>query len=355
MPDLADLSLRPGTLKLFQQRGFTNTAEVERSRENGGLANLAAELGCSLRQANDLFREISGAAQPMGQAKTASQLLNVPNNNAKMGSRKLVTFCRSVDSMLGGGIALGEVTEIAGVPGSGKTQLAMQLSVDARLPIQYGGVEGTAVYIDTEGSFSPERCYTMASALVDHVKKSAEKRKTQCPPTPQWFQPNTIMQGIHVFRAHDEAAQMSIVMGLPDFLRDQEQQGSPVKAVVVDSIAFHYRCAPPGGNYLARTRSLSTVASLLSDMATKFDLAVIVINQMTTKVATTANTTDTESVLVPALGESWAHATTTRLLIASETNNNNNRTCTLTKSPNRPSGVSTFKILEAGIRDIDRH
>ncbi|CAB9513555.1 expressed unknown protein [Seminavis robusta] len=99
---------------------------------------------------------------------------------------------------------------------------------------------------------------------------------------------------------------MAIKSTLPDFLREQEQQGCPIKAVVVDSIAFHYRCAPPGGTiYLARTRSLSTVASLLPDTATKFDLAVIVTNQVTTKVAatTTANTMDTESVLVPALGK----------------------------------------------------
>ena len=45
---------------------------------------------------------------------------------------------------------------------------------------------------------------------------------------------------------------------------------------------YKQKCAPPGGDYMARTRSLSTVASLLSDIATTFDVAVVVINQMTT-------------------------------------------------------------------------
>jgi len=153
--------------------------------------------------------------------------------------RNLVTFCRSIDTLLGGGVGLGEVTEIAGSPGCGKTQLVMQLSVDARLPVEYGGVAGETVYIDTEGSFSPERCYTMARALVDHVRKSAERKGRQR--VPPWFHPDTIMKGIHVYRVHDEAAQTAVIMALSSFLQERATLGCPVKLVVVDSIAFHYR------------------------------------------------------------------------------------------------------------------
>ena len=122
-----------------------------------------------------------------------------------------------------------------------KTQLAMQLIVDASLPAEYGGVEGETVFIDTEGNFSPERCFTMARALVDHVRKSAQRKGPECPPTPNWFEPNTILQGVHVFRAYDEAAQTTIIATLPTFLRERSQQGRPVRLLVVDSIAFHYR------------------------------------------------------------------------------------------------------------------
>lgn len=173
---------------------------------------------------------------------TASQLLENKSSstNSKFQPRNLVTFCRSIDSLLGGGIGMGEVTEIAGSPGCGKTQLATQLSVDARLPEDFGGVAGETVYIDTEGNFSPERCYTMAQALVGHVRKSAERKNRQNT-VPDWFDPDTIMKGIHVYRAHDEAAQTAIIMALPNFLQQRKDNGCPVKLVVVDSIAFHYR------------------------------------------------------------------------------------------------------------------
>ena len=63
--------------------------------------------------------------------------------------RPIVSFCKSIDGVLGGGARLGEVTEVCGVPGVGKTQLAMQFAVDACIPEQFGGVQGESVYIDT--------------------------------------------------------------------------------------------------------------------------------------------------------------------------------------------------------------
>ena len=35
----------------------------------------------------------------------------------------IVTFCAKLDSMLGGGVPLGKITEFCGAPGTGKTQL----------------------------------------------------------------------------------------------------------------------------------------------------------------------------------------------------------------------------------------
>ena len=38
------------------------------------------------------------------------------------GTQHVVTFCRSIDDVMGGGIPVGKITEIFGVPGTGKTQ-----------------------------------------------------------------------------------------------------------------------------------------------------------------------------------------------------------------------------------------
>ncbi len=43
---------------------------------------------------------------------------------AQQDDSKLITMCRSIDEMLDGGIRTGQITEIAGPPGIGKSQFA---------------------------------------------------------------------------------------------------------------------------------------------------------------------------------------------------------------------------------------
>jgi DNA repair protein RAD51 len=49
---------------------------------------------------------------------------------------------------------------------TGKTQLCHQLAVTCQLPIDMGGGEGKALYIDTEGTFRPERLLAIAERYV---------------------------------------------------------------------------------------------------------------------------------------------------------------------------------------------
>lgn len=97
---------------------------------------------------------------------------------------------------------------------------------------------------------------------------------------------------------------------------------------------------------MARTRSLTNIAAFLADLASQFDVAVVAINQMTTKVGDN----DT-SKLVPALGESWGHATTTRILLSQAGQDPSIRRCTLVKSPHKAAGTALYQVRETGIRD----
>jgi len=56
-----------------------------------------------------------------------------------------------------GGLETGSITEIYGEFRTGKTQLCHSLCVTAQLPLDNGGGEGKALYIDTEGTFRPQR------------------------------------------------------------------------------------------------------------------------------------------------------------------------------------------------------
>ena len=103
---------------------------------------------------------------------TALDLFNSKMNNI----RGLVTFVRDLDELFGGdGIPLGEVTEIAGVPGIGKTQFSMQLCLNAQIPAKLNGLGGEAVYIDTEGSMMPLRLEQMAIAIQKHLLNISKK------------------------------------------------------------------------------------------------------------------------------------------------------------------------------------
>ena len=75
------------------------------------------------------------------------------------------TGSNQLDSLLGGGIEAQAVTEVFGEFGSGKTQLAHQLSVNVQLPPERGGLDGKAIYIDTENTFRPGRILNMAEGL----------------------------------------------------------------------------------------------------------------------------------------------------------------------------------------------
>ncbi len=59
-----------------------------------------------------------------------------------------------LDELLGGGISAGTITDISGPGGSGKTQLAMQISLNS---LQ----QSTVLYQDTSGGFRPERMLEM--------------------------------------------------------------------------------------------------------------------------------------------------------------------------------------------------
>lgn len=80
----------------------------------------------------------------------------------------LTTGSRELDKLLGGGIETGSITEMFGEFRTGKTQLCHTLAVTCQLPISQGGGEGKCLYIDTEGTFRPERLL----AVSDHTVPS---------------------------------------------------------------------------------------------------------------------------------------------------------------------------------------
>ena len=79
------------------------------------------------------------------------------------------TGIKKLDQLLDGGIKNGIITDIFGANGTGKTQLAMQISINS---LKQGG---KILFLDTTGEFRPERMLeiiksqNLNSSLLDNV------------------------------------------------------------------------------------------------------------------------------------------------------------------------------------------
>uniref|UniRef100_A0A7S3DKA6 DNA repair protein RAD51 homolog 3 n=1 Tax=Palpitomonas bilix TaxID=652834 RepID=A0A7S3DKA6_9EUKA len=259
--------------------------------------------------------------------------------NEKRG--KIITFCQGMDSMLGGGVSLREMTEFSGIPGIGKTQLAMQLCANVQIPAFFGGVEGEALYVDTEGSFTPERMNDIAIALHKHLLHMVKSRgkKPEHAKRIDEMCAEEMLKKVFVVRCFDLKKQIGLIGELPNFLRSRPK----VRLVVFDSIAFHFR--HDLDDHQQRNRLVASAAADLQSVAKKHNVAVVAINQVTTKVE------DDSSSIVPALGEAWAHACTTRIFLYFK---DSFRVAHLFKSPSLPEETCLYRVGVEGIRGVPR-
>ncbi|MCW4019817.1 MAG: DNA repair and recombination protein RadA, partial [Candidatus Bathyarchaeota archaeon] len=79
--------------------------------------------------------------------------------------KRCTTGSKVLNEALGGGIETQALTEFIGAFGSGKTQICLMLSVTTQLSHEQGGLDGNIAFIDTEGTFMPERVYQIATGM----------------------------------------------------------------------------------------------------------------------------------------------------------------------------------------------
>lgn len=173
---------------------------------------------------------------------------------------------------------------IDGAPGTGRTQFVLQLAANCHIPATFNGLDGEALFIDTEGSFSAARLGEIAAGLEDGygVKRAA------------------VLAGTHVLHVASWAELLAGVYALPRLLDARPR----VRLVVIDSITFPMHAADPSGN---RTRAVAAMMQFLCRVAWERGLVVAVTNHLTTRVDGAA------SLQVPSLGEGFGHSSTYRL------------------------------------------
>lgn len=337
--DLNSLPIPPHVRFKLISHGFTTTEDLK----NVTPIELAEETQMTPEDALEVLELVSRDNEEQNVIQKPTFVVSALDILLKEKSKPaIITFCQRLDCILGGGVPLRKLTEICGCPGSGKTQVCLQLSVNVQVPISCGGLDGEAVFIDTEGSFFVERLEAMAKATVLHCDRLLNKFRQDggaAATDESEFTMEKVLKGIHYYRCTNYVEVIALVNVLPRFLEVHPK----VHLIVIDSISFHFRYGFEK-SFDRRTRLLNGLTQSLVKIAQEFDLAVVLTNQMTTKA-----TNEKGLTLVPALGESWGHSCTIRLILSFE---ENKRQAYLFKSPWRQDDTAPFQITKSGIRDL---
>ena len=234
----------------------------------------------------------------------------------------ITTGSKEFDNLLGGkGLETKAITEAFGAYGSGKTQLGLSLAVNCQMPLEMGGSEGKAVYIDTEGTFRPER-----------IRQIAEAKE---------MNPESVLKNILVARAFNSDHQILLIDKVAELIKD----GEPIRVVVVDSLTAHFRAEFSGRGQLAdRQQKLNKYLHKLMQMAEQFNLAVYVTNQVMSNPAMMFGDPTTAIG-----GNIVGHASTYRIYI--RRGKKGSRVAKLIDSPNLPDNECIFWVGAGGVGD----
>ncbi|MBI2078399.1 MAG: DNA repair and recombination protein RadA [Euryarchaeota archaeon] len=251
----------------------------------------------------------------VGGFRTGSNLLDLRKT-----IQRLTTSSKALDELLGGGLESQSITEAAAEFGSGKTQIGLQLCVNATLPPEKGGLGCEVVFIDSENTFRPERVAQIAQAAGLDPKETLDK--------------------IHVARAFNSAHQIMLVEKAHELAKEH-----PIKLLIVDSLTSHFRAEYVGRGTLANRQSkLNTHMHELLEFATVHNAIVYVTNQVHAR--PDAFFGDPNK---PIGGHIVGHASTYRLYLRK--GKAGKRVARLIDSPNLPEGECVFAVDEKGVHD----
>jgi DNA repair protein RAD51 len=237
---------------------------------------------------------------------------------------KITSGSKELDKLLGGGLETGSVTEIFGEFRTGKTQLCHNLAVTCQLQIERGGGAGKCLYIDTEGTFRPERLLAVANRLG--------------------LDGNQVLDNVAYARAYNSDHQSALLLQASAMMAE-----SRYALLIVDSATALYRTDFSGrGELGARQMHLGRFLRTLLRLSDEFGVAVVITNQVVAQVdgASAMFNADPKK---PIGGNIMAHASTTRLYLRK--GRGENRICKIYDSPCLPESEAVFSINEDGIGD----
>jgi DNA repair protein RadA len=230
---------------------------------------------------------------------------------------------KAIDELLGGGFETGGMTELFGEYRTGKTQLCHQLCLNVQLPRTEGGLDGNALYIDTEGTFRPERLIQMAES--------------------KGMDPKSVLKRVFTARAYNSRHQVILIKDAQTKIKENN-----IKLIIVDSLISHFRSEYIGRGTLAnRQQLLNQHIHDLLRMTTMFpELCVIITNQVQSKPDVFFG-----DPTKAAGGHIMGHAATVRIYLRK--GKGDQRVMRIVDAPNLAEGECIFTITEGGIGEAE--
>lgn len=230
---------------------------------------------------------------------------------------KCSTGSDRLDNLLKGGIETSAITEFYGEYSSGKSQICMTLSVMCQAKKEEGGLEGGVLYIDTEGTFRPDRVSEIASF--------------------RGFDPRTALDGIFYARVMDVKSLEESITASLNLIEEKS-----IRLLIVDSLIAPFRAEFFGReNLQERQQRLNAVLYKLKAISEAYGLAVVVTNQVSSNPNPFAG-----ERLRAAGGNIMAHATTHRIFLYRQ---GQKRFAKVVDSPNIPQSEAEFSIGRGGV------
>ncbi len=232
---------------------------------------------------------------------------------------KITTGTNCLDTLFDGGIETQALTEVYGEFGCGKTQLCLTMCVQVQKSKEEGGLEGGAIYIDTENTFRPERIVSIANA--------------------NGMDPQKVLDNIIVARAYNSAHQTLILEEVGPLIEENN-----IKLIIADSAVGLFRAEYLGRGTLSnRQQKLNHFVHLLSRIAETYNCAALATNQvMASPDVFFGDPTR------PIGGNVVAHTSTYRIYFKKS---GKKRIARMVDSPHHPEEEVIFALGEAGVMD----
>lgn len=214
-------------------------------------------------------------------SKQADELLGALHSIISYKPRQyfLPTMIRHLDEFLAGGLRTAGLYEVAGPPCIGKTLLAMQVCISAAQQ----GLH--SLFIDTEGSFSQDRCIEIAEG--------------------KGIASDEVLEKIHYVRVVSYIQLEDLIGRLEEYISNQLPN---CIAIVIDSLQIPFK--EPDSN-IFRSKLLPRFGLRLQHLAKSLNLVILTTNKLT----------QIEKDLMPQFGDSWSSVLSFRISLSSSERN----------------------------------